>query len=384
MNDLELYIHIPFCARKCTYCDFNSFPAGRAVQEKYTEALIKEIKRKSRLAENYKVRSVFIGGGTPSLIDARLIKDILDNVRRFYDVSDEAEITIESNPCTLDRTKLDSYLKAGINRISIGCQSTNDDNLKLLGRLHDFETFMRAYEAAVSAGFKNINADMIFGLPFQSADEWKEELKTVSSLNLSHISVYSLILEEGTPLFEKQEELTFPDEDELAEMYALSESILSERGFHRYEISNYSKEGYECIHNLGYWQGVQYLGFGISAASYFDDTRWTNTSDINKYLLNEQAADTFDSLAPVDKIEEDVRRLEDKDKYSEFIMLGLRLTKGISCAEFKDRFKKDIFSVFGAELNKHLSMHTLVLDGDILKIPEEYLFVSNSILVDFV
>lgn len=377
-NGIELYIHIPFCARKCEYCDFVSFPAGRSVQEKYVSALVSEAAAKSFMAGGRKVRSVFIGGGTPSLIDAGLISEITDKLRRYYDIEDGAEITIETNPCTLSREKLDSYLESGINRISIGCQSADDGNLKVLGRLHDFKTFMKAYETAVSCGFKNINVDMISALPFQTAEKWKKELETVAALDIQHISVYSLILEEGTPMYERRGEYEFPDEDEAAAIYGITNGVLLKKGFERYEISNYSKKGFECVHNTGYWTGVPYLGFGISASSYFNGRRWTNCNDIGRYM---SAAGDPEALSG---ISEEAEALSEDDMRSEFMILGLRLTEGISCAEFRRRFKKDIFEVFGEPLGRHLSGGTLVRNGDMIRIPEKYMFVSNSILVDFI
>lgn len=378
MNDIEIYIHIPFCAKKCAYCDFISFPANADLQKSYFKALNDEIRKKSRMALEKRVRSVFIGGGTPSLADAGLIAEMISVLKRHYNIAADAEITIESNPCTLSEEKLDAYLNSGINRISIGCQSTNDKNLKLLGRIHDFKTFMKAYECAVSCGFKNINVDMISALPYQNADEWKQELETVSALDIQHISVYSLILEEGTPMYDHRDEYEFPGEDETAEIYDAAKLILSKKGFERYEISNYSQKGFECVHNIGYWTGVPYLGFGIAAASYFDNKRWVNSADIIKYIS------VIGHNEDISGISESINVLSDPDRYSEFMILGLRLTKGISCSEFKYRFGRDIFSVFDLPLNRHLSSGTLVMQGDTIKIPEKYLFVSNSILADFV
>ena len=377
MNDIEIYIHIPFCAKKCAYCDFVSAPALRSVQDEYVHSLIKEIHSYSDLVKDCAVRSIFIGGGTPSLIDETHICDIMSVLRERYNIKKDAEITIESNPCTLTRKKLDAYIRSGINRISIGCQSTDNDNLKLLGRLHDFETFMRSYEETLRAGFKNINVDMIYALPNQSVCEWESELRIISSLNISHISAYSLILEEGTPLYEMRDSLIFPSDDEAAQMYDLTEKNLSSAGFHRYEISNYAKDGFGCIHNIGYWQRVPYLGFGLAAASLFDEARRTNTSDMREYV------ETFaDDSQKTNSSSE--TKLTKSDAMSEFMFLGLRMIKGVSKTDFQDKFGCDIFDVFGAQLDKNIKIGALECAGDKIFIPEKYLFVSNSILSDFV
>ena len=377
MNDIEIYIHIPFCAKKCAYCDFASAPALRSVQNTYMHSLIKEISSHSDLAKDCIVRSIFIGGGTPSLIDETHICNIMGVLRERYNIKKDAEITIESNPCTLTQKKLDAYIRSGINRISIGCQSTDNDNLKLLGRLHDFETFIRSYEETLRAGFKNINVDMIYALPNQSVCEWESELRIISSLNISHISAYSLILEEGTPLYEMRDSRIFPNDDEAAQMYDSTEKILSSVGFHRYEISNYAKDGFECIHNIGYWQRVPYLGFGLAAASLFDETRRTNTSDMREYV------ETFaDDSQKTNSSSE--TKLTKSDAMSEFMFLGLRMIKGVSQAYFKNKFGCDIFDVFGAQLDKNIKIGALECAGDKIFIPEKYLFVSNSILSDFV
>lgn len=373
-KDIELYIHIPFCAKKCSYCDFLSFPAGMSDQKMYIDALIKEIEYSSDKAQDYCVRSVFIGGGTPSLINPQQIEKIMNSVNRLYDVAENAEITIEANPCTINAEKLDVYLTSGINRISIGCQSVNDDNLRLLGRLHDHKTFIEAYKAVKSAGFENINIDMMYGLPYQTVEEWQYELEEISELDIRHISAYSLILEEETPMYKLKDELEFPDEDAVAEMFAGTKRILSANGFQRYEISNYAKSGYESKHNTGYWTGIPYLGLGLGAASYFNDLRWSNTSDIYKYL----------SLSNGGGIEESIQPLSIKDKQSEFVILGLRLTEGISCSCFSEKFKEDIFEIYGKELTKHIKCGTLVREDDRIYIPDEYMFVSNSIMADFI
>ena len=337
-------------------------------------ALLKEIRARSAAADGKTVRSVFIGGGTPSLIGEAHITALMSAVRQAYDVADGAEISIESNPCTLTEKKLDAYLNAGINRLSIGCQSTDDNELKLLGRLHTFDGFIKAYEAARRCGFTNLNADMIYALPYQTAEKWRGELEMIAGLDISHISAYSLILEEGTELYEKKGGFVFPDDETAAEMFEAADEILSKSGFIRYEISNYAKPGFECIHNLGYWRRVPYIGFGLGASSYYGKTRRSNTSDIKKYIAFHDAAE----------LEENVQTLEARDEYAEFAVLGLRLADGISRQEFFDEFGRDIFDVFGDQLEKHIKNGTLVSDGGRIYIPKKYLFVSNPILADFI
>lgn len=380
MNELELYIHIPFCVKKCNYCDFVSAPADGLQQSRYISALLNEISAKGIYAKNMTVRSVFIGGGTPSLLDGDYISIIMETVKEHYELAPGAEITIEANPGTLTRQKLDTYLESGINRISIGLQSVNDENLKLLGRIHNFDDFTKCFETAYSEGFENINVDMIYALPDQSLEEWKSELELVSSLPVTHISAYSLILEEGTPLYKHRSQLNFPSDDETAGMYKATAEILEKYGIFRYEISNYAKNGYECRHNIGYWRRIPYLGFGLAAASYFEDERWTNTDSLNEY--SSYYEEEKRGLHP-EEISRDILRLSRDDKMSEFMILGLRLTEGVSTAGFENEFGCNIYEVFGERIDKHLKIGSLIKEGNILKIPYKYLFVSNSILSDF-
>ena len=415
---IELYIHIPFCARKCSYCDFLSFPSGRDSQNRYLAALQKEIG--AAVGKEYKVRSVFFGGGTPSLLAVGAVSDLMAAVRASYVLLPDAEVTIEANPCTVTAEKLAEYREAGINRISLGCQSLDNGILKTLGRLHTAETFFRSVELVKTAGFSNISVDLMSGLPDLTRALWRETLKTVAGLGVPHLSAYSLILEEGTPLFERQADFHFPDEEELAGMYEDTAEILAGYGLARYEISNYAKPGYESRHNLGYWTGVPYLGFGLGASSCFPkqeevfsgrrernkhtdgpsempgrelsgehaesicgnqtaecDRKWVryrNTEDFREYL---------NSSADSGKIQSDVQILTQEELYAEYMILGLRLVRGISCAGFRARFGRSVFDVFQVPLEKHLKAGTLVRESDRIRIPEKYLFVSNHILVDF-
>ena len=337
------------------------------------DSLIREIV--SRRDENATVTTVFIGGGTPSVLSDGEINRILKALKNNYNISKNAEISIEANPCTITKRKLDEYLEAGINRISIGCQSMDDRLLKKLGRLHDSSAFLSAVKLSGEAGFNNINADLMFAIPDQTGKIWIETLEKTAELNISHISAYSLILEEGTRLYECRDSLRLVSEDECALMYEDTLRILRRYGFERYEISNYSKKGYECRHNIGYWTGTFYKGFGLGASSYENNIRFKNTDNINKYI---------NIQSDYENAKYDIIELDNNDLYSEFVILGLRLTRGISVKEFEKRYNKDIFDVFEAELKKHIKLGTLIYKNNKIYIPERYMFVSNSILSDFV
>ncbi len=372
-NEIEIYIHIPFCVKKCAYCDFLSFPADEAARKRYVDALLEETKKRAAPSKGKRVRSIYIGGGTPSVLFGEQIKKILDFANRYFDVKKDAEISMEANPESLTEAKLDAYLSAGVNRLSIGCQSTDEKELSVLGRPHGFDDFLRAYERAKSCGFVNINADMIYGLPYQSADKWREELEAVARLDIRHLSAYNLILEEGTRLYDVRDSYAFPDDDESARMFEITDEVLRAHGFFRYEISNHAKTGFECIHNIGYWRGVPYLGLGLGASSFDGDTRFSNTRSFEEYL--ECRGDA--------RKKEDDWSLSVRDRYSEYVILGLRLTEGISASGFYDEFGRDIFEVFGESLTAHINKGTIRASGDRLFIPEKYLFVSNRILADF-
>ena len=281
-----LYIHIPFCAKKCNYCDFRSFNADENTINNYVNALINEIVVKSAFAKNLSISSIYIGGGTPSYVNATLIEKILNAVYENYQVEPSAEITIEANPNSLTKEKLDIYKSIGINRLSIGLQSTFNDELKTLGRLHTYEDFLNAYDDALHAGFKNINVDLIYGIPSQTVDRFKESLTRVLKFMPTHISIYNLIVEEGTVFYEmkKAHKLNLPTEDEVIKMDDLIDDITKKYNFIKYEVSNFAKNGYFSMHNLGYWSDVYYLGFGLNASSYFYDLRMKNYFDMEKYL----------------------------------------------------------------------------------------------------
>ena len=375
-KELELYVHIPFCVRKCAYCDFLSAPATEAVQTEYIEALKQEIREDANLSREYEVSTVFFGGGTPSILPGEQIEAVLDELRRQFEFRHEAEITVECNPGTLTREKLVCYGRAGVNRLSIGLQSARNEELKALGRIHTWETFLESYDLAREAGFSNINVDLMSALPGQTLGSWRDTLKKVLKLKPEHISAYSLIIEEGRPFYEMygdgNEESRgdcriqlpdLPDEDDERQMYYDTKALLEEAGYFRYEISNYSKPGRECRHNLGYWRRVDYKGFGIGAASLLSGCRLQNESDLAAYLRREFAYASRETLTWADEL-------------SETMFLGLRTTEGVKLTEEMRR-------VYEAVLEKYISQGFLKEQSGSLQLTEAGLDVSNCILAEF-
>lgn len=370
-KELELYIHIPFCVRKCAYCDFLSGPAGYEAQRAYKEALIREIENVESFA-NSEVSSIFIGGGTPSVFSEQWMAEILEKVYAHFTVRQDAEISIEVNPGTVDLKKLAVYRQAGINRISFGCQSGNDRELKMLGRIHTWEEFLESFSMAREAGFSNINVDLMSGLPGQSLQSWEESLHKTAQLKPEHISAYSLIIEEGTPFASQKLEL--PEEEEERKMYERTREILEDWGYHQYEISNYAKPGRECRHNLGYWQRKEYLGLGLGSASLVRDTRFSNTRSMENYLNNS---------GNVAKIREEREILTVQEQMEEFMFLGLRMTEGISVTEFREVFGVSLEHIYGKILEKYKRMELLEETGGQLRLTRKGISVSNPILADF-
>ena len=414
-KQLSIYVHIPFCARKCFYCDFLSFNAGADRIESYFFALEKEISiwADKIMGMEYEVISVFFGGGTPSFVDAKYIVEILDLIRTKFSLRPDAEITIEVNPASAMYEKLLDYRQAGINRLSIGAQSLNDEELKRLGRLHDAKMFLETYENARKAGFDNINIDIRSALPGQSLDSYVSTIKKVTELRPEHISAYSLIVEEGTPFFDM--DLNLPDEETDRLMYHKTLQLLSEYGYHRYEISNYAlrpetagkKEAdaieaydkYECRHNKVYWQRGNYLGFGIGAASMVENVRWSNLRDIGKYvdvlsdihLMAESEGDLGINEKNLNAgfepnslgICENIEYLTISGQMEEYMFLGLRLTEGVSMERFKNLFSRDIRDVYGPVIEKYEKLSLLEEEGDHLKLTEKGLDVSNTVMAEF-
>ena len=345
---LELYIHIPFCVKKCAYCDFLSGPASRERIEEYIQALKKEIESYRKFAEDYEVSTVFFGGGTPSLLSSEQMEMIMGAIKHIFLLQENAEITMEANPGTVTEERLKAYKKAEINRLSFGLQSAKNEELTILGRIHTFEEFLESYEIARKAGFSNINVDLISAIPKQTLESWEETLTTIIELEPEHISAYSLIVEEGTPFAElygedgKWEEM-LPDEEEERNMYRKTEEMLQRAGYHRYEISNYAKRGYECRHNLGYWDRTEYLGLGLGASSFLNQTRFHNTEDMERYLKNAKEHEN---------IHEEIEHLKVQEQMEEFIFLGLRKMKGIAETEFAEAFGTDIWECYGKNIRR--------------------------------
>lgn len=369
---MELYVHIPFCIKKCDYCDFLSGPADEETQNKYVEALLTEINKSESFSER-EISTVFIGGGTPSAVRSESIIRIMDALRRRFVFSENTEITMEANPGTLTPEKLKAYRNGGINRLSIGLQSADDRELLSLGRIHTYQEFLESYFLAREAGFDNINIDLMLAIPGQTRKSWNRNLKTVADLKPEHISAYSLIVEEGTPFAARKLEL--PDEDEEYRMYEDTAGILGEYGYHQYEISNYAVKGYECRHNKGYWRRTDYLGLGLGAASLTGgNTRWNNTRNMQEYLKN--------SGNP-QKIRKDASVLTGKEQQEEFMFLGLRMTEGISETEFQSCFGIPLSDIYGEILNKYKNMGLLEKENGFWRFTRRGIHVSNWILADF-
>lgn len=370
-SPMEIYIHIPFCIRKCDYCDFLSGPSGPEEQADYVQALLREIQAVEE-GEGRSVSSIFIGGGTPSVLDERLLGDILREIRNRFKMEEDAEITIEVNPGTANIGKLQAYREMGINRLSIGLQSPEDRELKILGRIHNYGQFLETYQEARTVGFDNINIDLMSAIPDQTYEGWVKNLRTVAELEPEHISAYSLIVEEGTPFAARK--LNLPDEDTEYNMYEATAQILKEYGFEQYEISNYARKGRKCRHNVGYWTRQDYLGFGLGASSLYGKERFANTADMKKYL---------ESSKNPEKIREKEPSLTREDEMAEFMFLGLRMTKGISKADFQRCFGCTIESVYGEVLEKYESMELLLEKDGRIFLSREGIHVSNSIMAEF-
>lgn len=368
---LELYVHIPFCVRKCQYCDFLSGPSDEETKDRYIEALLKEI-RAAEHTEDYEIVSVFIGGGTPSALKAEAIASIMRTLQEQFFFCEDAEVTIEANPGTVDLEKLTIYRNVGINRLSLGLQSTDAEELKLLGRIHSYEEFLKSYEWAREAGFSNINIDLMFAIPGQTGEAWRQHLYQVAELNPEHISAYSLIIEEGTPFAEQN--LDLPDEDTEYQMYEDTAEILERYGYRQYEISNYAKQGYMCRHNAGYWQRREYLGFGLGASSLYRGMRFSNTRRMQEYLK--------ESRNP-DQIRKDVTVLSRNERIEEFMFLGLRMTEGISEKKFEENFDVRLMDVYGDILQKYEETGFMEHIETKWRLTRKGIYVSNHILADF-
>ena len=372
---MELYLHMPFCVRKCAYCDFLSFPTDQETQNLYTRRLREDIDAMGKKYGDIPVDTIFIGGGTPSVPDSALIVGIMEHVRKAFHVAEGAEISMEANPGTVTREKLTDYRRAGINRLSFGLQSANDRELKLLGRIHTWAEFLESFHLARECGFTNINIDLMSALPGQTRESWKDTLKRVTDLNPEHISAYSLIIEDGTPFGEKygseEGRKLLPDEDSEREMYHETKRFLRDCGYERYEISNYAKPGRACRHNIGYWTGLPYLGLGLGASSYMDGCRFAVNSDMKQYLEEKPGMFT------------DVEKLTKKDMEEEFFYVGLRMTAGVSLPEFERRFGVSAKDVYPGLMETFVAEKAAVFQGDRFVLTDYGLDVSNYIMAQF-
>ena len=378
-SPIEIYIHIPFCVKKCAYCDFLSGAQDEETIEQYVESLLDEI-RAHGSKSNYEVTSIFIGGGTPSVLAEPQMKQVMETLHDMFQIKQDAEITIEANPGTVTREKLESYRAYGINRISFGLQSTNNEELKLLGRIHTYEEFLESFHLARECGFDNINVDLISAIPKQTLESWKETLQNVVALAPEHISAYSLIVEEGTPFAKVYGEgcpgeKDLPDEEEERRIYHRTEELLKKAGYYRYEISNYAKEGKECKHNLGYWERKEYLGIGLGSASLINNTRYSNTTDLKKYI---QCAKELVN------IQEDIQVLSTQEQMEEFMFLGLRKMDGVSEREFEEYFGISVDEVYGKQLKKLIREDLIERKDAWIKLTGRGIDISNYVLSEFI
>ena len=391
VKELAVYIHLPFCVRKCLYCDFISGCYKEEVQQNYVNKLLKEIdltfqEIKKENKEDIIISSVFFGGGTPSLLPAKDIERILCKLKEHTVIDENAEISIEVNPGTVKRPeageegKFEAYQRMGINRISIGMQSASDEELKTLGRIHTFEEFKETFNLAREAGFDNINVDVMYALPGQDFASFEKSLRTAAGFNPTHISAYSLIVEEGTPFFDtdfEQEGKPLPDEDEERRMYESAAEILAGYGYEQYEISNYTKPGYECKHNSAYWTGKEYLGFGLAAASLFGDMRYTNTKSMEDYLRVKDYND-------IKALRTDVEILSEDAEISEFVILGLRMNRGVKADEFYERFHVQLWERYADVIEEHIRNGLLEKNPDgSIYLTKEGRNLSNYVMKDF-
>ena len=362
-ESLGIYIHIPFCVRKCRYCDFLSGLATKEVQKSYVEKLLEEIDGYKELLRDRKTDTIFFGGGTPSVIDAQDIARILGKIMAYGNVSKNAEISIEANPGTVTVQKLKFWKAAGINRISFGLQSADNEELKCLGRIHTWEEFVENYQMARQCGFENINVDLMSALPGQTVESWRTTMERVAALKPEHISAYSLIIEEGTPFFDAYEDHPelLPKEEDERQMYYDTKAFLASKGYERYEISNYAKPGFECRHNLSYWNRVDYLGLGLGAASLLGNVRKSNQTDLKEYLLGNFAGEE-ELLSEINAMEE-------------YFFLGLRKTRGVDWTIYRETYEKIVERLIKEGL--------LEKEGNFVRLTELGIDVSNQVLAEF-
>lgn len=427
---MSIYIHIPFCVKKCGYCDFLSFPVGDCgsgtvaapdgsskcgVPEEYLQRLLCEMRQESGDYADREVDTIFVGGGTPSLLLPRQVAALFDRVYQSFHVASDAEVTIEANPGTLSKEKLEIYRQVGINRLSIGLQSADDGELAALGRIHRFRDFQENYELARDCGFRNINIDLMSGLPGQTVEMWSSTLHKVAGFEPEHISAYGLIIEEGTPFYqqygagsaavgkdqikkksenengklmpETAESEKLPSEEEERQMYHDTGNILGKYGYRQYEISNYAKPGYECVHNIGYWIRKNYVGFGLGAASMINNIRWKNTSDLKEYMKRtcdgcRTGSGEKNGEGIIDTLKKDIEFLTIREQMEETMFLGLRMNQGVSKMEFEDLYGVRLEAVYGTWLCKMVA-EGLLFDGDNVRLSARGRNLANFVMAGF-
>ncbi len=385
-KELGIYIHIPFCKQKCYYCDFVSFSNKEGYIEKYIETVKREID--SYDLSKYNITTIYIGGGTPSRIPSEKIQEILEKIKQKISENQtrwkDIEITIELNPGTVDEEKIKKYKEIGINRLSIGLQSTNNKLLKEIGRIHTFEDFKDTYNTVKKVGFENINVDLIIGLPNQTISDVKESLNEIIKLNPTHVSVYSLIVEENTKMEKliNNKELQLPDEELERQMYWYVKNTLELNGYNHYEISNFAKKGKESKHNLNCWEQKEYIGLGLAAYSYLNGIRYGNTSDIEKYINVQDFLNSSELEESGIRIVDEVQSLEDKRK--EYMLLGLRKIEGVSIQKFKEKFVENPIFLFRKELEKLVNEKLISIDGDCIRLTNKGLDLANIVWEEFV
>lgn len=378
MEELGIYIHIPFCKQKCFYCDFCSFANKNEMQGKYVETVINEIKNITH-KEKYTVTTIYLGGGTPSILNPDYIKNILQEIKSSFEILDDAEITIEINPGTVNEEKLKKYKEYGINRLSIGLQSANDKILKNIGRIHDYKQFEETFFFARKCGFKNINVDLMIGLPTQAIEDVKQTLEKIIQKNPEHMSVYSLIIEEGT-IIEKlinENKLQLPDEETERIMYWTVVNELKENGYNQYEISNFSKKTYESKHNTNCWKQKQYIGLGTSAHSYLNKKRYSNTNNIEEYIKNIQESNISKNITIHEEQTEE-------STMNEYMLLGLRMIQGININEFKQKFKTDPTIKYKEILEKLQKENLIQITKTSIKLTKQGIDFGNIVWEEFI
>ena len=376
MREIGLYLHFPFCVRKCLYCDFLSAPSTEEVKKIYAAALIREIRGYREAAADCVVTSVFLGGGTPSIMPVMNMREVFRALYDSFRIAEDAEITMEVNPGTVNETNL-SLIFDYVNRVSVGVESASDEELARLGRIHSFADAVRSIGLLRQSGVKNLNVDLMSGIPGQTAASWEKTLKEVTALQPEHISAYSLIVEDGTPFRDMQKagKLSLPDEETERRMYALTRELLNDAGYRQYEFSNYAKPGYACRHNLRYWKRGEYLGLGLGASSLFGGSRWKNTEHLEKY---------FEDSADPGKLIREMEQLDKRAEIEEYMFLGLRMTDGISEEEFLSTFGVPVSDVYGEVIKRHIEDGMLeAAPCGRYRLTPRGIDVSNVVLADF-